>query len=224
MAVLNTSSPVATGTGGARPPRPRRRLPSAVTSSAAARSPSPVRPARHRCAVASITTGSPRRTVWRTAPGEACGRRRACCGCGWPAAPGPPPWSRRGRRRTGWPPRPASTGPPCALCPARRRSVPQPGDGGRLRAHQREAPLGAEVRREHLPGDRQRRLQPEHARAGPGRRGRPWPRARAGRGRWRWRRWSRRHRPATTAATSLVGAQRRVDLEDRVVARAQRRG
>ena len=68
MAVLNTSSPVATGTG-APAASPENTAPSAVTNSAGCLSPLPVRAASaHRCAVASITTGSPRSTVCRTAP------------------------------------------------------------------------------------------------------------------------------------------------------------
>ena len=65
--------------------------------------------------------------------------------------------------------------------------------------------------------DRQRCLQPEHARAWPRPTRSPCPRRGAERGRWRPRRWCRQPVPATERVDVGLGAQRRVDLEDRVV-------
>ena len=155
--------------------------------------PAPQRASRREGRVAA-PAGQPRRV---DRPARASGRRRTDVGRApdverAPLAPsrGESAGARRGdrRRRHGQPAR--------ATC-LDRRAPP---------SERAEPTTPSAVSRPSMPGGRLVEGQ------------RPWPRAGAGRGRWRSRRSSRRRAPARSAATSVRGAQRRVDLEHRVVA------
>ena len=100
-----------------------------------------------------------------------------------------------------------------------RRSRPAMAAG--CQRQQRQHLLDGEV--ELGEGQRERRLQAEHARAAPGRRAAPSGAGRAGRGRWRWRRAAPSASPACTAATSASVRSGGFTLNTGVVGGAARR-